>query len=161
MTVEIEHSVALLNKYQSSKLTFAKVDTGQMLQYAYTEVANGSFELEKSSGRIQLTSFSLWGILSSDTDSAVEYIAGVLVHRQKRGRYKLAFIASQGLAAYEEVLTLPINVACMHSEREINITKCVCYFPTSLSRKCILFLNGHIVLSGLNFNSFMRVTNWS
>ena len=113
VTAEIEHCVAPDDKRQSSKLTFAVADRGQMPPYNYKKISNGYFAPEKSSGQIELTNSSFWSIFWSDSIPPMVYMASVLAYRYKRGMYKVLLLAGHSLAVTTQVRSMPVNVVCI------------------------------------------------
>ena len=103
VTVEIEHCVDLVDKHQSSKLTFGNADTGKIPPYSYNNIHNGSFAITQSSGNITLLSFSFLAIFWGDSSPPVKYMAGVFTHRRKHAVYQVLLLAGRSLAVNKKV----------------------------------------------------------
>ena len=103
MTVEIEHCVDVVDKHQSSKLTFGNADTGNIPPYRYRKVDNGSFTIQKSSGSITISKFSFLAMFWTDSSPPVKYMAGVFIHRHKYAVYQVLLLAGRSLAVNKKV----------------------------------------------------------
>ena len=103
LTVEIEHCVDIVDKGQSSKLTFGNADTGNVPPYGYKNMHNGSFAIKQSSGNITLLNFSFLAIFWTDSSPPVKYMAGVFTHRRKHAVYQVLLLAGRSLAVNKKV----------------------------------------------------------
>ena len=103
VTVEIEHCVSILDKHQSSKLTFGNADIGKNPPYRYGKIDNGSFTIQKSSGSITLSKFSFLAIFWMDSSPPVKYMAGVFIHRYSDAVYQVLLLAGRSLAVIKKV----------------------------------------------------------
>ena len=102
VTIEMEHCVRLTENSTESSLTFSKASINVTPPYEFNKVPNGKFAPGKSWGTIQMSEFSLITI-NSDNSLPITYIASVLSHQRKQGKYRVLFIAGRDLSVTRKV----------------------------------------------------------
>ena len=108
VTLEIEHCALVQNPSQSSSLRFVVANCSQLeLPYQFKELKQGKFSLQSSYGSIQLSQFSILGIVWMFTfylSRQPRYYSSNLYYIKKGlNHWRVDFVIMWNLSGYREV----------------------------------------------------------